>query len=86
MLEHLIDAERKWGLPVPIDRGVTLGSSVRSGSADERFPQSEVAGSTVTGHLPRFPRNYGSPASTNHRLTCDDNPYRGAAVRGRKRL
>lgn len=50
----------------PLDTGVTLGSSVRSGSADERFSPAEIAGKRVIAGVaqsrmrsgvayPRFP-------------------------------
>lgn len=67
----------------PLDKGVTLGSSVRSGSADERFSPAEIAGNQVIAGFAHSRMCSGVAHPRFPALTCGGSYYqRGTASGG----
>lgn len=60
----------------PLDTGVTLGSSVRSGSAVERPPQREIAGRRVIAGFTHFHMRSGVARPRFPALTSGGSSYR----------
>lgn len=60
----------------PLDTGVTLGSSVRSESADERFSPAEIAGKQVIAGFAQSRMRSGVASPRFPALTCGGSSYR----------